>query len=348
MFLLNENNIKNYLLKINLTLGNSTIKIRKVNRGFISNVFEVTLDNQRLFLKQAIPDDLNITDVLKKLPEGFEVLFDLNRQFVEEKALKICEQFSLNFVPKVIHFDEENHILTLSAVGSADAVLMSDVFMKIMNPKVFKKIGANIALISNKTYGKIPPLRKADLEKTVRKIIYKYEIREVWNNIDAKNRERAFKKTENFISESLNINKVLVFGDFQERNILLDKKDKNNFWTFDLEEAHIGDPIEDVGKLLTSCILKFFFFDEIKLSAKEDVLSLLEGFLQNLQIPEDMDQLQKRLKIFISGCLLFRIDGISSAWLDWKDEIKKQKVRNFSLTLLKEKRGIINLIQQLS
>jgi hypothetical protein len=131
---------------------------------------------------------------------------------------------------------------------------------------------------------------------------------------------------------------VLVHGDYHERNILVCG---DRCGTYDLEESHWGDPIEDIGKLTASYILRIIYFNQIKHTAYEAAIKLLDSFFDTLKIPEPKHELESRMRIMTAGCMMMRVDGISSKWLPWvHDDAKKELVRQLAVSLVLEDKRI--------
>ena len=145
-------------------------------------------------------------------------------------------------------------------------------------------------------------------------------------------REEAQKRANDFIKDSLNIYKVLVHGDYYERNILV-YGDKCA--TIDFEEAHLGDPVEDIGKLSASYCLRIAYFKKVRRDAFNSVIKLLKIFFSTLKIPESKSELEKRLKVMVAGVILLSVDGLRNSWLPWvHDKNKKKLARELALNLI--------------
>jgi len=56
---------------------------------------------------------------------------------------------------------------------------------------------------------------------------------------------------------------------------------------------------------------------------------------ETLKIPEARESLEDRMRIMIAGCMLMRVDGISSMWLPWvHDDAKKEITRQLAVKLV--------------
>lgn len=339
MIILNEQNIPDYIKKFVLDkldfVKNGNIgKIVSVSGGLVSAIFKVNIDDIEIYLKQAIPGRLDkLKETLRELPSDIFILFNEDRQYAEVKALKIFEQAIQNgFTPHLYFHDTKNNVMALSEVCSGGNLFVETMNEQI-NPKIAEVLGKNIALLGNYTYGKIQKLRDDKTEEEIRRIKYKYEVGTVWQGIkDETKRKEAQKRADDFIKNSLNIYKVLVHGDYYERNILIcgDK-----CATVDFEEGHLGDPIEDIGKLSASYCLRIAYFEKVKQNAFESLIKLLKTFFATLKIPESRVELEKRLKVMMAGVILLSVDGLRNNWLPWvHDEAKIKIARELALDLI--------------
>lgn len=349
MIILNEQNIPDYIKKFVLGeldfVKNGNIgKIVSVSGGLVSVVFKVNIDGENIYLKQAIPERLDkLKETLKELPDDIFILFNDNRQYAEVKALKIFEQAIQNgFTPHLYFHDTENNVMVLSEVCSGGHLFVETMNEQI-DPRIAEILGKNIALLDNYTYGKIQKLRDEKTEEKIRRIKYKYEVGTVWQGIeDETKRKEAQNRADDFIKNSLNICKVLVHGDYCERNILICG---DRCATVDFEEGHLGDPVEDIGKLSASYCLRIAYFGKVRRHALESIIKLLKTFFANLNIPESKVELEKRLKVMMAGVMLLSVDGLRNNWLSWvHEEAKRKLARELALDLILDDRKEIETI----
>jgi len=351
--ILNEDNLTAYI-KENLAGRLDFISDAEVQNvavaggGLVSAVLKARVGGHTLYFKQAIPGRL---DKVKELvggdvPEDAFVVWYDERQSAEVKALQIfARAVPEGFVPRVYHHDTNNNVMILSEVCGQNGVVLADVINEEIHLKHAETLGANIARVANHTYGRFQNLRDDALEKEIKAVKYRYEVGEVWGNIDdADTKNRVIKKVSDFVTASSKMNNVLVHGDYHDRNILVCG---DNCGTYDLEESHWGDPVEDIGKLATSYILRIIYFHRVRQAAYEATLRLLSAYFETVQIPEARETLENRMRIMIAGCLLMRVDGISRMWLPWvHDDVKKGITRQLAVKLVLESQqfSIIDII----
>ncbi len=341
MLILSEDNlagyIQEYLLeKMGLT-SNTLIKdVAVAGGGLVSAVFKARVGDQPLYLTQASPGKL---DKVKELmgdtvPEDAYVVYYDDRQLAEVKALQIVKQATADsFVPTVLHHDRDHNIMVLSEVCDGKGTVLADVMNDEIHVRHAAILGQNMARVANYTYGNFDPLRDAQLEARFKAVKYRYEVRDVWGNITPpETKNRVIEMVTAWVSTSAAMNSVLVHGDLHDRNIIVCE---DKCATYDLEESHWGDPVEDIGKLATSYVLRMIYFDWIRSKAYDAVVRLVDTYFENLSIPESRETLENRMRVMIAGCLLMRVDGISSMWLPWvHDDRKKEVTRQLAVKLV--------------
>ena len=133
-----------------------------------------------------------------------------------------------------------------------------------------------------------------------------------------------------------------MHGDYYERNILICGV---RCATVDFEEGHLGDPIEDIGKLSASYCLRIVYFEKVRRDAFESVIKLLKTFFATLNIPESEVELKKRLKVMMAGVMLLSVDGLRNNWLPWvRNESKRKLARELALDLILDDKKEIETI----
>ena len=355
MYILSEQNLaayirENLLAEMGLAPHTDITNIAAAGGGLVSAVFKAGVGDQTLYFKQAIPGRLDGVRELvgDTVPEDAFVVYYDDRQLAEVKALRIVKQaVATYFVPTVYRHDVANNILVMSEVCEGHGVVLADVMNHEIHAGHAGILGENLARIANHTYGKCEQLRDPQLEAKLRQVKYRYEVRDVWDNIvPPELKSRVIEKVSAWVSVSAAMNSVLVHGDCHDRNIIVCA---DRCGTYDLEESHWGDPIEDIGKLATSYILRMIYFDHMRPKAYDAVVRLMDAYFENLTIPESRESLENRMRIMVAGCLLMRVDGISSMWLDWvHDEPKKEKTRELAVKLVlgDEQYSLADLIRQ--
>jgi hypothetical protein len=269
------------------------------------------------------------------IPEDVFIVFNDDRQLAEAEALKLMAPLvPAGFVPQILFHDIPNKILIISEVCGDKGQLYADVINESINPDHAVILSRNIAQVSNGTFGKFTPLRPENLETEIRRVKAKYEVTEVWHRITpADLRQQLQKIADNFSEQMLSVRSVLVHGDYYDRNIRINGPECA---TFDLEESHWGDVAEDIGKLIgSSYLLRAIYFPAVCETAIAAATAGLTEFFKTLKITEDHADVEKKIRVMMAGCMMMRIDGISSTWLPWvHDAVKQEKTRKLAAQLL--------------
>ena len=84
--------------------------------------------------------------------------------------------------------------------------------------------------------------------------------------------------------------------------------------------------------------------------AYEATIKLLDSYFETLKIPEPKHELEPRMRIMMAGCMMMRVDGISSMWLPWvHEDAKKELARQLAVSLvLEDKQSSIQTILEKS
>jgi len=226
------------------------------------------------------------------------------------------------------------------------AKLFEDIISKEVNLNASKKLAEIAATLANNTYGKIKPLRSVTGDKKIKFTKLKYQCLDVYSKLDSQSKKLVKEAQTKLVKESMKINKVLVHGDYHPRNILVEGP---KVGTVDLEEAHLGDPAFDIGILLGSYLLRADYHKNIRIPAIKSVLEMIKIFMDKINIPEDKNKFENRIKKHMGGLMLCRIDGFPSAWTKWfKRESDKKSVRkNATQLILDDSTPLSELIKKL-
>jgi len=346
---LNKTNIEDYLKRnvfphLKFVKSGQIQDFKIANAGLVSHVLKIVVDGMPFYIKQSTPGQQKIFKIIRT-PADFNYLFNDQRQIYEAKALKIFENaVGRGIVPHIYYYDKKNQILILSEVCSPKAKLLEDIIPKEINLKASIKLAKIASKLVNKTYGKVEPLRPGDGDKKIKFIKLKYQCLEVYQKLSSDVAVSVKKAQEKLIQESMEINNVLVHGDYHPRNILIDEEDVG---TFDLEEAHLGDPAFDIGILLGSYLLRAVYYPKIRTQAFRAMKAMIQEFYNSLKVPEEKQALDRRIKQHAGGLMLSRIDGLPSRWTKWiKDERKKADIRVVATDFILDQSNFCELLDK--
>ena len=346
---LNKTNVEDYLKRnvfshLKFVKSGQIQDVKIANAGLVSHVLRVVVDETPFYIKQSIPGQQKYLKIFKT-PADFNYLFNDQRQIYELKALKIFEKaVGRGIAPHIYFYDKKNQILILSEVCFPKAKLLEDIISQEVNLKASIKLAKIAAELVNNTYDQIKPLRPYDGDQKIKFIKLKYQCLEVYQKLSSDVAVSVKKAQEKLIQESMEINNVLVHGDYHPRNILIDEEDVG---TFDLEEAHLGDPAFDIGILLGSYLLRAVYYPKIRAQAFRAMKAMIQEFYNSLKVPEEKQALDRRIKQHAGGLMLCRIDGLPSRWTKWvKDERKKEKIRTVAADFILDQSNFCELLDK--
>lgn len=323
------------------------VEFEEAAGGLVSHVYRVVVDDKPFYLKQAKPKSTKELDQLD-IPQDLKLLFDSDRQFAESTALSIFKEKidEQNLAPEIYFHDKNNLVLVLSEVLDNDSKLWLRVIPKEVNITAAKKLAKLSAEVTNKTYGKINPIRdNLKEDKKVQRIKLRYQCLEVYNKLSSPRKEQVKQAQRELFEKSTEINKVLVHGDFHHRNILVDGSDVG---IVDFEEAHIGDPAFDIGILLGTQLLHYECQPKLREKILQSVKEMISLYFNTLNISIDIDRLKERIRKHMGGLMLSRIDGATSKWVNWIEEFREDDIRDkASKIIISENNNLEHLINKI-
>ncbi|MBZ9577586.1 phosphotransferase [Patescibacteria group bacterium] len=350
---LNKQNILPYLEKdvfphLDFVSKGKLEGFKDAGGGLVSEVLRLVVDGTPFYIKQAVPGSKKYLIVLDiEIPIDFDHIFSDERQIYEAKALRIFEKvIGYGIAPHIYYHDVRNMVLVLSEVLTPKANLFENVIDKEINLDASKKLAEIAAELVNNTYGKVKPLRSTAGDKKTKFIKLKYQCLEVYSKLDSRSKKLVKEAQTELVKESMKINKVLVHGDYHPRNILVEGP---KVGTCDLEEAHLGDPAFDIGILLGSYLLRIEYHKNIRNAGIKAVLAMIKTFMDKINVPENKNKLENRIKKHMGGLMLCRVDGFSGAWTKWfkKESAKKSMRKNATQLILDDSTPLPKLIKKL-
>lgn len=304
-----------------LNLKNPKVQqIERANGGLSSTVFKVKINNISVFVKQVADDQPNY---FEEFPDDLAILFSRDRQMYEAKAIELFnEALGEGFAPAIVYFNPEDRVLVLNDVAGREGRLFADVFEDYANESITIQLAEIAAKLANKTYGKHKFLRSEKEDFKVRKVKLKYTYSNLFGGL-CYNAE-AKRKIKKFVDKSVNCAKSLCHGDYHPKNIII--KNNSQVAIIDFEEAVIHDPVWDIGALAAHYLLRVANHSQKADKIKKLSILLVNKFFENLDIPEQKADLERRMNNYIAGWMMLRVDGYSkSGWIT--DEKIKNAIR---------------------
>lgn len=312
-------------------------QIEKINDGLSSTVFKIKINSKNIFLKQIADDQPNY---FEEFPEELAILFSRNRQKYEAKAIVMFNKaLGDGLAPTVVYFNPKDRVLVLNDIAGRKGRLFTDVFENCVNEPITIQLAEIAAKLANETYGKHKFLRSEKEDFKVREVKLKYTYSNLFSGLCCDT--EAKRKMKKFIDKSVNCAKSLCHGDYHPKNIII--KNNNQVAIIDFEEAIIHDPVWDIGTLVAHYLLRIANHSPKAEKIRKLSVLLVNKFFENLDIPEQREDLERRMNNYIAGWMMLRVDGYSKyRWIT--DEKIKNAIRQNTRRLIIEDLSLMQLI----
>lgn len=264
--------------------------------GFAHHVYRLSSGEGRFYLKLRGYNFPQIPEI-KTNPQ--DVVY-------EHKAVSLLHSLLPDNFPKVVYFNQERGLMILT-----DAMPNGDTLETLLNARqvsagILKRLGKTLRSVHNQTSEVSASIREGgDHAFSATKLEHRFGYR---NN----------PTLNSLVQElSLDIPRQIIIGDLSPKNIGVNDGGER-FMFFDLEDAHRGTVIFDVG----------FLLGQIILHAHEDprcAISFTESFLNGYG---GKDLSQRLLKIIALGTMLYRLDSIIPHNIEVSENDKKMLIRN--------------------
>lgn len=250
--------LKRYLLKKGITNDISKCAVEEFSSSGINSVYRVRTEHGTFMIKQFL--NRGTTDVIAR------------KHFFSEKAAIAYLNNILDHrvAPPIVFYDENELVMCMPDFGVAnrlDKVAQG----KMLNKMLFYKLGKLLADIQNLSFqNKALPILFDNEAAQQRKWKYYYAVSD--DTVLNKERDALFQTTERnrvtFIHNDLSLRNIFVVG--REKIFLLD-----------YEDAHYGDPAQEMGHLLAELFL-YCLAGVVELSV---VLSCWKAYRKRLKFP---------------------------------------------------------------
>lgn len=232
---LTQTTIPDYLVEHNHVDDANTIEsIRLLSGGFANHVFLVTQKNApALIIKQAFTKQV--------IDRGFDL--PVERLQMECRAITLLNSLAASTtppIPTLLSFDNVNNVGIFLAWENSH-LYMDDLVLGDFDEKIAVQLGQSLAELHNLSVGQRDlGGRFGDNEN------HRVNLRV--QAMDVSEDPEFTKRIHHFIDDSLDADSVLVHGDLDPKNILIN----TDYQTLmiDFEEAAVADPAQDVGYLL--------------------------------------------------------------------------------------------------
>lgn len=362
MIQLSEQNVADYLRTTGRAGDAGQILVQSLSGGVANTVLKCfdTAAGDRVGSDLRTPDQMTLGDpdtrphegacfVLKQPLARFktqaEWLVDIDRVLVERDALELLATLlPAGTVPRVLWFDEENHILALSCAPPEAVIWKKALLEGHASTDAATHAGMLLAMVHSSTHND-PALRAryGDPKFFIQQRIDPY-LRHTAG------RHPVAAPTLSRLAETLVKQQAcLIHGDFSPKNIFLiparpgDWTDSNarpgpspiaHLLFIDLEVAFFGHPAFDVATLLNHFLLKGFYHR----SGWRPFMLLADHFWQTYRHTADKSLVRATGALaghLLGALMLARVDGKSP--VEYLDEDRQAQVRNAALAVLAQR-----------
>jgi 5-methylthioribose kinase len=206
--------------------------------GVSSSVVAVTGEGVGLVVKQALPR-LRVGDRWEAAPE---------RSRAEVAALRLLGELTPGAVPRVLFEDASDHVFVLELLPPAAVNWQEEIAAARVHSGLGSWAGTTLGNWHSKTAG------RAELLPAFGSLASFEELRLVpFHETVMRRLPEVAGTVAQYLEELRAIRCCLVDGDYAPKNILVEPGGRS--WVLDLEVAHIGNPVFDLGFFLSFVVL---------------------------------------------------------------------------------------------
>lgn len=299
-----------------------------VETGVLNYLYQVTLGNRVIFLKQALEKTKHWEKIGKDLAS-----MSKDRIKYEGKYMEIVKKFLPKEVevPNVLNYDEENNILALSDVKKDGILLETNMLEGNFNEKPAYHLGEFLGISNKNTLGKKIVMRgnaKADLENW--HLFLNMRTRGILQK--GKFPDEVKKELERFYHEIKNeyTFDVLVNTDYCPKNIL--ERQDGSIGLVDFEQAcGVGDTAFDLGFLMGHYLIITVINKEKMEEAIRSMTEILRGYNRQISYLKDNRHDERVIK-YAGAVMIYRISG--SSQVSWIKPEYMQLIKEIGIYLI--------------
>jgi 5-methylthioribose kinase len=283
----------------------------QLSGGVSASVIAVTGDGVRLVLKQALPR-LRVADVWEARPD---------RSLAEVAALELLGEITPGVAPRVLAADPAAHVFALELLPDGARNWQTE----IGEQRVHRELGT----WAGETLGRWhAATAERDLALFERHDAFE-ELRLVpYHEAVMRRRPELADGIAPYLAELRSVRRCLVDGDYAPKNMLV--APDGRCWVLDLEVAHRGNPVFDLGFFLSFVVLSAVRWPTLTADLRELGDRFLAAYDETAGAGFAGDHAS------VTGhtaCLILaRTDGISPA--SFLDEPSTSRARDVAISLL--------------
>lgn len=297
----------------------------KESEDFIMHKLGGGVSNKAVLIQLISGDEWVLKQALSKLRVQQDWFCDEERIVIEYKGLEwLSSVLPPQSVPKPVFFDEENHILCMTAIPQPHENLKSMILGGDIQYDLFKKLGELLGKIQNAGRNS----HEAASLFGDRRFFEDLRI-EPFYQFTALQLPVSEKFYQHLIDQTLRVTETVSHGDYSPKNVLVRN---GEVVILDYEVMHLGDPAFDIGFFLCQMLC---FFNHVKNSREEiKEAALIFWKTYSESIPEYSTEMESRAVNHTLGCLLARVKGRSP--VDFLTEDEQNRQVDVVLELMKE------------
>ena len=280
--------------------------------GVSASVIAVTGDRIALVLKQPL-SRLRVDGVWEASPK---------RSLAEVAALELLGELTPGAVPRVLIQDAGNHMIALELLSGSARNWQTEIAEKRVHPELGTWAGRTLGYWHAQTAGRRLPsaLEASESFEELRLLPFHEAV--------IRRRPELAESIAPYLFELRSVKRCLVDGDYAPKNMLVELDGR--CWVLDLEVAHLGNPVFDLGFFLSFVVLSAVRWPALT----RELRDLSDRFLAAYQkttgtgFAGDLAAVTGH-----TACLvLARTDGVSPA--SFLDDASRSRAREVGIWLL--------------
>jgi hypothetical protein len=303
-----------------LNPGTAKLVATELSGGVSASVIAVTGSGVGVVLKQALPR-LRVADLWEA---------SLDRVFAEVAALRLLGELTPGTVPSVLGEDRADHVVALELLPASARNWQSEIAAQRVHPQLGGWAGTTLGRWHAETAAR-PEIASAfavfDSFEELRLVPF--------HEVVMRRRPELADAIRPYLAELRSVKRCLVDGDYAPKNMLVEAGGR--CWVLDLEVAHLGNPVFDLGFFLSFVILSAVRWPSLTGALRE----LADRFLGSYDAAAGEGFAGDTAAVTgHTACLMLaRTDGVSPA--SFLDDESRDRAREVGIALLfRPERGL--------
>ncbi|MCO6497591.1 MAG: phosphotransferase [Chitinophagaceae bacterium] len=260
------------------------------------------VSNKTELFTRANGEQWVIKQALGKLRVKEDWFCDEERILIEYKGLKwLSSVLAAGPVPQPVFFDEENHVLCMTAVPQPHENLKTLILKGAADEDFFVQLGHILGRMHRAGQGN----EEAAAQFSERKFFKDLRI-EPYYQFTAGRIPASGNFFQKLIDDTLAITETVVHGDYSPKNVLVRN---NRVVLLDYEVMHYGDPAFDVGFFMCQMLSFLNHLADTRESLAQSAKSFWTAYVD--KIGDVSPEAEYRGVRHTMGCLLARVKGRS-------------------------------------